>query len=103
MAYIVSTMHSQFTIKPVTSALVPKTYPFAQVLGLGDLAAWRAFVESYTGKGSRDSGVIAAENPHGYVCGLLFYQVNRHKQEGSALVCDPFVVGGDKTCKGSFR
>jgi len=92
LAYIVSNMQHQFTVKPVTSALVQKSYPFAQALGLGDLAGWRAFVESYTGNGSPDSGVIAAENPHGYVCGLLFYQVNRHNQDGASLVCDPFVV-----------
>lgn len=85
-------MHRVFTIKPLTSDLVQKAFPFAQVLGFADLAAWRAFVESYTASTARDSGVIAAENPHGYVSGLLFYQVNRHKQAGAALVCDPFVV-----------
>jgi hypothetical protein len=85
-------MHRDFTIRPLSRALVDKTYPFAQALGLGDIAAWRAFVESYSRNGAADSGVIAAENLHGYVCGLLFYQVNRHNQEGAALVCDPFVV-----------
>lgn len=86
-------MYRAFTIKSLTAALVQKAYPFAQVLGLADLAAWRAFVESYTAAGGAgDSGAIAAENPHGYLCGLLFYQVNRHNQDGAALVCDPFVV-----------
>jgi len=91
-------MHREFTIKPLTSWLVQKAYPFAQSLGLHDISSWRAFVESYTplddatGAGAVDSGVIAAENPHRYVCGLLFYQVNRHNKDGAALICDPFLV-----------
>ena len=85
-------MNRDFTIRPLTKALVDKSYPFAHALGLGDLAAWRGFVESYMRSDAPDSGVIAAENPHGYLCGLLFYQVNRHNQDGAALVCDPFVV-----------
>jgi hypothetical protein len=91
-AYIVFNMHLAFTTRPLTSALIDKAYPFAPALGLGDLESWRAFVKSYTAAGTPDAGVIAAENPHGYVCGLLFYQVNRHNKEGAALVCDPFVV-----------
>ena len=83
-------MHREFTIKPLTAALVQKSFPFAHALGIGDLDRWRAFVASYGG--SPDSGVIAAENQHGYVAGLLFFQVNRHDQGGAALVCDPFVV-----------
>ncbi len=83
-------MHRDFAIKPLTGALVEKSFPFAHALGIGDLARWRAFVASYGG--SPDSGVIAAENQHGYVTGLLFFQVNRHDQGGAALVCDPFVV-----------
>jgi hypothetical protein len=83
-------MHREFTIKSLTAALVEKSFPFAHALGIGDLAGWRAFVASYGG--SPDSGVIAAENQHGYVAGVLFYQVNRHDQGGAALVCDPFVV-----------
>lgn len=85
-------MHREFTIKPLAPALVEKTFPFAHALGIGDLARWRAFVASYTNGGAPDSGVIAAENRHGYVAGVLFYQVNRHDQGGAALVCDPFVV-----------
>jgi hypothetical protein len=85
-------MHREFAVTPLTSALAQKTFPFAQALGLADLASWRAFVASYAARGEGDTGAIAAENPHGYVCGLLFYQVNRHNQEGAALVCDPFVV-----------
>lgn len=85
-------MHLEFATRPLTPALVDKSYPFAPALGIGDLASWRAFVASYTAAASPDSGVIAAENPHGYVSGLLFYQVNRHNQDGAALVCDPFVV-----------
>ena len=84
-------MQLEFTTRPLTHALVDKSYPFAPALGLADLASWRAFVASYTA-GAPDSGVIAAENPHGYVSGLLFYQVNRHNQDGASLVCDPFVV-----------
>lgn len=83
-------MHREFTIKPLTDALVQKSFPFAHALGIGDLDRWRAFVASYGG--SPDSGVIAAENQHSYVAGVLFYQVNRHDQAGTALVCDPFVV-----------
>lgn len=85
-------MHREFAIKPLTPALIQKSFPFAQALGIGDLDRWRAFVSSYTASGSSDQGVIAAENQHGYVAGLLFYQVNRHDQGGAALVCDPFVV-----------
>lgn len=91
-------MHREFTIKPLTSRLVQKAYPFAQSLGLHDISSWRAFVESYAAPGDTagadavDSGVIAAENLHGYVCGLLFYQVNRHNKDGAALICDPFLV-----------
>ena len=90
-------MHREFTIKPLTSWLVQKAYPFAQSLGLHDISSWRAFVESYVAPGAAgadavDSGVIAAENLHGYVCGLLFYQVNRHNKDGAALICDPFLV-----------
>jgi hypothetical protein len=83
-------MHRDFTIKPLTDTLVQKSFPFAQALGIGDLDRWRALVASYGG--SPDQGAIAAENQHGYVAGLLFYQVNRHDQNGAALVCDPFVV-----------
>jgi hypothetical protein len=83
-------MHRNFAIKPLAGALVEKSFPFAQALGIGDLARWRAFVASYSG--SADSGAIAAENQHGYVAGILFFQVNRHDQGGAALICDPFVV-----------
>ncbi len=83
-------MQSEYAIKPVTGALVDKSFPFAQALGIGDLARWRAFVASYAGV--PDSGAIAAETQHGYVAGLLFYQANRHDQGGASLVCDPFVV-----------
>ncbi|MFO0987252.1 MAG: hypothetical protein U1F37_07770 [Alphaproteobacteria bacterium] len=83
-------MHRDYAIRPLTGALVEKSFPFAQALGIRDLARWRAFVASYVG--SPDSGAIAAETQHGYVAGLLFYQANRHDQGGAALVCDPFVV-----------
>ena len=86
----VADMQSHYAIKPLAGALIEKSFPFAQALGIGDLARWRAFVASYAG--SPDSGVIAAETQHGYVAGLLFYQANRHDQGGVSLVCDPFVV-----------
>ncbi|MCW5773417.1 MAG: hypothetical protein KIT16_17380 [Rhodospirillaceae bacterium] len=89
-------MHRDYTVKPLTSRLVQKAYPLAQALGIADLESWQAFVASYTrtsdGRKCADSGVIAAENPMGYVCGLLFYQVDRHKKNGASLVCDPFLV-----------
>ena len=85
-------MHRDFTIRPLSKTLVGKSFPFGQVLGFSDFAAWRTFIESYTRNGTPDSGVIAAENPRGYISGLLFYQANRHNQDGAALVCDPFVV-----------
>lgn len=95
----VTSMQHHFTTKPLTSQLVQRTYPFAQALGLQDLAGWRNFVESFAsgearaaGDGALDSGAIVAENPHGYVCGVLFYQVNRHNKDGASLVCDPFLV-----------
>ncbi len=84
-------MHRDYAIRPVTGALVEKSFPFAHALGIGDLERWRAFVASYAG-GAPDSGAIAAENQRGYVAGLLFYHVNRHDQGGAALVCDPFVA-----------
>jgi len=92
LASIVFNMHLEFATRPLTKALIDKAYPFAPALGLADLASWRAFVASYTDSKTPDAGVIAAENPHRYLSGLLFYQVNRHNQEGAALVCDPFVV-----------
>lgn len=87
-------MHRIFTTKPLSPNLVEKSFPFAPALGIADLPRWREFVASYTRPecAAAESGVIAAENPHGYVSGLLFYQVNRHDQAGAALVCDPFVV-----------
>ncbi len=85
-------MHNEFTVRPLAGALVEKSYPFAPALGLGDLAGWRRFVASYDGAAARDSGAIAAEDRNGYIAGLLFYQVNRHNEDGAALVCDPFVV-----------
>jgi hypothetical protein len=86
-------MHLAFTVKPLAGPLVEKAYPFAPALGLRDLASWRAFVESFGPPGGGgDSGVIAAEDPRGYVAGVLFYQANRHNKEGASLVCDPFLV-----------
>lgn len=85
-------MHRDFTIKPLAGRLVDKAYPLAAALGLRDLEAWRAFVASYTAGPNSGSGAIVAENPHGYVCGVLFHQVNRHNKDGTALVCDPFLV-----------
>jgi hypothetical protein len=83
-------MHRDFVIKPLRDRLIEKAYPFAAVLGLHDPKRWRAFVQSYNASGG--SGAIVAENSHGYVCGVLFYQVNRHDKDGAALVCDPFLV-----------
>jgi hypothetical protein len=85
-------MHREFTIRPLTGALVEKSYPFAAALNVRDLASWRRFVEGYTGTGSPDSGVIGADTRHGYLAGVLFYRVDRRNQDGAALVCDPFVV-----------
>lgn len=85
-------MHRDFTIKPLAGRLLEMAYPFAPALGLHDPEAWRAFIESYSAGAKIGSGAIVAENPHGYVCGVLFYQVNRHNKDGTALVCDPFLV-----------
>lgn len=87
-----ATMQRDFTIRPLTGGLVQKAYPFAPALGLHDLESWRAFVESYTADAGGGSGAVAAENPHGYLCGVLLYKVNRHNKDGAALVCDPFLV-----------
>jgi hypothetical protein len=86
-------MHTAFTVKPLAGPLIDKAYPFAPALGLADLASWRAFVAGYgPSGGDSESGVIAAEDPRGYVAGVLFYHVNRHSKEGASLVCDPFLV-----------
>lgn len=85
-------MQSDFTIRPLTGALVEKSFPFAAALGVRDLAGWRRFITSYTDAGSRDTGAIGADTAHGYLAGILFYRVNRHNQDGAALECDPFVV-----------
>ena len=85
-------MHLHFTVKPLAGPLVDKAYPFAAALGLRDLDSWRAFVASYSAGAKSGSGAIVAENPLGYVCGVLFHQVNRHRKDGTALVCDPFLV-----------
>lgn len=100
-------MHRQYTVKHLTSRLVQKAYPLAQALGIGDLESWKEFVASYAhdkaGRKSPESGVIAAENPMGYVCGLLFYHVNRRKKNGASLVCDPFVVADLPRCETPVR
>jgi len=85
-------MHREFTVKPLAGRLVQKAYPFAPALGLHDPESWRAFVESYSVGGGSNSGVVVTESPHGYVCGVLFYQVNRHNKDGASLVCDPFLA-----------
>lgn len=85
-------MHHNFSIKPLTSQLVRKAYPFGQALGLDDFPSWRDYVKSHTRGGKRESGGIVAEGPHGYVCGLLFYRVDRHNKKGATLVCDPFMA-----------
>jgi hypothetical protein len=85
-------MQSSFAIRPLIGALVEKSYPFAAALSIRDLASWRRFIAGYAENRSADSGVIAADTPHGYLAGVLFYRVDRHNQDGAALVCDPFVV-----------
>jgi hypothetical protein len=88
-------MHREFAVKPLSSRLVQKTYPFAQAIGIADLPSWRRYIATYVSgraDGRRASGGIVAETPQGYVCGLLLYQANRHNREGAVLVCDPFLV-----------
>ena len=92
-------MHREITVKPLTGLLLRKAYPLAQALGLRDLATWRAFAERFNVKQgdhaphhAGDAGGILAESLRGYVCGLLFYQVNRRGKDGASLVCDPFLV-----------
>lgn len=86
-------MHREFTIKQLREPLIAKSFPFAQVLGLSDLASWRKFVRRHEkGKAGAESGVIVAENAQGYVAGLLFYQVKREGVDGASLFCDPFLV-----------
>jgi hypothetical protein len=90
-------MQIDFTIRPATKRLIRRSFPFGQSLGIADIREWERFVARYArpgtaAKGGGDSGVIAAENPLGYVCGLLFYRVDRHRQNGVSLICDPFLV-----------
>jgi hypothetical protein len=78
-------------------------YPFASALGLDDPESWREFVAGFTAQTGAGSGAVAAQDASGYVCGVLFHHVNRHRKGSAALICDPFLVAEMPGCESPVR
>jgi len=96
-------MHRNFDVKPLADRLVQRAYPFASTLGLDDPESWRDFVRGFATAADAGSGALAAQNSDGYVCGVLFHHVNRHRKGAAVLVCDPFLVAELPGCETPVR
>jgi len=85
-------MNDEFSIERLTSQLVRTAYPLAQALGFADFEAWRKFVDRHCSESPGEAGGLAVRSPHGYLCGLLLYRVDRRSEEGATLACDKLVA-----------
>lgn len=90
-------------IKPLADRLVRMAYPFASALGLDDPESWHEFVAGFAAGAAAGSGAVAAQDASGYVSGVLFHHVNRHRKGSAALICDPFLVAEMPGCESPVR
>lgn len=96
-------MHGTIVVRPLIGGLVQRAYPFAAALGLDDAASWREFVDGFSAGAPDGTGAIAAQDASGYVCGVLFHHINRHRRRAAALICDPFLVAELPGCESPVR
>lgn len=89
-------MDDGFIAKPLAKRQIDQAYPLVRAVAPGlDVARWRAFAGALIGKPGPSvapSGIITAQNGHGYIHGLFSYSRDQHLHHGPILAVENFIV-----------
>lgn len=89
-------MDDGFIAKPLAKRQIDQAYPLVRAVAPGlDVERWRAFAAAlirHPGPSVAPSGIMTAQNGHGYIHGLFSYTLDQHLHHGPILAVENFIV-----------